>query len=305
MTKIIQDEEIAKFFDTVLKTDLKDEFKRPLVDSKYKLKSNIIYLTSDCSIICDYCYQLKDRSKLQEQTYQTKENSNNFFEDLLKREPHGDSTVVIFGGEPFLNDEIVYYIFDLTNMITQINGKKFNLSLTTNGIYFKNDKNFKKFIEKSKALENHFSLEISYDGVGHDRRKYKNGKSTKSDVEEVLKKFKNINYDITIRYTIHKDNFKDCLRDLVKLSLEYKKIVVNFNETELEKFCNVNDLKEKLKRQTCEIFKRTKTSICHLNCQACLGCNFEQFDGIYYQYNDKNFEVNGNAKIFNSFTEGN
>ena len=97
----------------------------------------------------------------------------------------------------------------------------------------------------------------------------------------------------------------NALRDLITLSLDsnYKKIVVNFYETELEQYINVPEFKETLKRQTCEVFKRTKMPICHLNCLACMGCNFADFDGIYYQYNDKSFEVQENAKIFESFTE--
>lgn len=303
--RIIEDHEFAEFFEAVSKTNLEEGFKRPAINTKYKLKSNILYLTDACNLNCDYCYQLEDREKLSEFTFISKEQINDFFKDLLQREPDKTSTVVIFGGEPFLNPKMVYYIFELTDKITFYRGKKFNLSLTTNGVYFLNNKNADEFIERAQKLLNHFSLEISYDMSGHNRRVYKNKKTSKEDVEKVLRYFNEKEYPITIRYTIHKENYKNALKDLIQLSLNenYKKIVVNFYETELEYYLDVNKFKEKLKKQTCEIFKRTKKPICHLNCLACMGCNFEEFDGIHYKYNDKDFEVQGNASVFNSFSK--
>lgn len=299
-SKYITKEDIANFFDNVLKSEINEDFKKSLINSNYKLKSNILYLTSDCNLKCDYCYQKKERESLKEQTYITKQEINDFFYDLMQREPQNDSTVVIFGGEPFLNPNLIYYIFELTNKITYFKKKKFNLSLTTNGVYFLNTKNRDEFIEISKNLLNHFSLEISYDVSGHDRRVYKNGKSTKEDVEKVLEYFNQINYPLTIRYTIHKDNYQNALKDLIQLSLNknYKKIVVNFYETELDSYLNVEEFKERLKRQTCEIFRKVQKPICHLNCLECMGCNFEQFDGIYYQFDSQKYEVLDNVKEF-------
>ncbi|EAI0948192.1 radical SAM protein [Campylobacter coli] len=303
--KMISDEDFAEFFQAAIDSNLNEDFKRPLIESKYKLKSNILYLTDACNFDCDYCYQKNDRDRLTKNTYITESEINEFFKDLIKREPDKPSTVVIFGGEPFLNPDIVYYIFDLTDKITYHTNKRFNLSLTTNGAHFKNTKNADYFIERTRKLLNHFSLEISYDLSGNSRRVYRNGKDSTKDTEFVLSYFKSKDYKLTIRYTVHKLNYMNALKDLITLSLDsnYKKIVVNFYETELEQYINVSEFKETLKRQTCEVFKRTKMPICHLNCLACMGCNFADFDGIYYQYNDKSFEVQENAKIFESFTE--
>lgn len=298
---------LGNFFNNILKTSVDNKLKKNIVLSENKLKSNILYLTTECNLNCDYCYQKEEREKLSRQTYISKENVNDFFKDLIEREPHNASTVVLFGGEPFLNNEIFFYILDLTDKITFYKHKQFNLSTTTNGMWFLNDKNFNFFVNRVQKLLNHFSLEVSYDVSGHDRRVYKNGKSTKDDVEKVLKKFCDINFPLTIRYTIHKDNYKNALNDLVFLSKNknYKKIVVNFYEQELENYTDVNDLKEQLKRYANYIFEKTSKPICHLNCLSCMGCNFENFDGIYYRHNDKSFVINDNVEKFNGFTKTN
>lgn len=272
-------------FNDLLKTNLNKEFKKSLMDSDYKLKSNIIYLTDQCNIECDYCYQLEERKN--NKTFIKKEDIDIFFKNLLEREPELTSTVVLFGGEPFLNTEIIEYIFDLTDSITIEKGKKFNLSMTTNGLLI--PKNL-HIIERIKTLKNHFSLEISYDGIGNHRRKYKNGLSTTEEVEKIIKSLIDI-IPISIRYTIHKDNYKDCIKDFIKLSkLNIRKIIVNFFEQELENFINIQEFKNDLKLKTLVLFDHFKKPICFLNCEKCQGCNFELFDGIYYKYNKNEYD---------------
>lgn len=296
---------IADFFNNALELKIDKHLKSKLINSKYKLKSNVLFLTSSCNLNCEYCYQLDDRMSLDKQVFISEEDVNIFFTDLLKREPNKDSTVVIFGGEPFLNPKIVFYILNLTDKITELYNKKFNLSLTTNGIYFLDKSKLISFVKRIKNCKNHFTLEISYDGAGHNRRIYKNGESSKKDVETVLEYFNKIEQPISIRYTIHKDNYQHALKDLILLSTKsnYKKIIVNFYEQELEKYIDVQEFKNKLMRQACEIFRRTNKPICHLNCGECLGCNFEEFKGIHYQFDKKAFDISKNADKFDYFSK--
>lgn len=291
------------FFNVVLETDAPDSFKSKILENK-EFKTNILYLTNQCNLNCEYCYQAKDRNESKPSFINEKE-VEKFFDEVIKNEPLGSSVVVLFGGEPFLNEKMFYYILDYTDSITEKTGKKFNLSTTTNGIYFKDEQKCYKFINRIKQLKNHFSLEISYDGSGQDRRIYPNGKSTKEDVKNVIKKLLHL-IDFSIRYTIHKDNYKNVLKDLVQLSkLNIKKIIVNFYESELDQFINSNELKTHLIQKTNEIYRALKKPICHLNCQECKGCNHSELFNrtINYGLNDKSFEVKGNALEFNHFTK--
>ena len=292
------------FFNKVLEVSDNQTLKSKVFSQKQK--SNILYLTNQCNLNCDYCYQRDDR--VIKYTI-TKEEIDEFFASLCVSEKDKVSTVVIFGGEPTLEKELINYIFDLTDSITQKTDKRFALSMTTNGIAFSDFNYYTDFKERVSKLKNHFSLEISYDGKGQDRRVFKNGTSSRRIVENVLKYVK---VD-AIRYTIHKDNYDSALEDIISLCMEYPKIVVNFYEQELDsvfsglkskdlpfEVSSTQEYKEYLKKRFEYIFTRLKKPICHLACKTCMGCNYEEFDGI--NYNSK-FEVNENAGEFNHFTK--
>ena len=292
------------FFNKVLEVSDNQTLKSKVFSQKQK--SNILYLTNQCNLNCDYCYQKDDR--VIKYTI-TKEEIDEFFASLCVSEKDKVSTVVIFGGEPTLEKELINYIFDLTDSITQKTDKRFALSMTTNGIAFSDFNYYTDFKERVSRLKNHFSLEISYDGKGQDRRVFKNGTSSRCIVENVLKYVK---VD-AIRYTIHKDNYDSALEDIISLCMEYPKIVVNFYEQELDsvfsglkskdlpfEVSSTQEYKEYLKKRFEYIFTRLKKPICHLACKTCMGCNYEEFDGI--NYNSK-FEVNENAGEFNHFTK--
>ena len=278
------------FFNNVLQVTNNQTLKSKLFTQKQK--SNILYLTNQCNLDCDYCYQKNDRKV---KYTISKDEIDYFFATLCKSESDKVSTVVIFGGEPTLETELIFYIFNLTDSITQNTDKKFALSMTTNGLAFLETNFLNKFKERIKTLKNKFSLEISYDGSGQDRRTYKNGKSTREEVEYILSIIK----PDAIRYTIHKSNYNSALEDIIKLCMKYPKVVVNFYETELETLVSIEEYKQSLKSKCEYIFTKLKVPICHLACRTCIGCNYEEFDGI--NYNSK-FVINNNAGDFNHFT---
>ena len=294
------------FFNKVLEVSDDTNLKSKIFNQKQK--SNILYLTNQCNLNCDYCYQKNDRTI---KYTISKSEIDEFFASLCVNEKDKISTVVIFGGEPTLEKDLIFYIFDLTDSITKKTGKKFALSLTSNGIAFEDFNYYSDFKLRTSRLKNHFSLEISYDGKGQDRRVFKNGESSRRIVENVLKYVK---VD-AIRYTIHKDNYDSALTDIISLCMGYPKVVVNFYESELDevlqklqdstkvgiiRYCNASEYKKYLKKRFEYIFTRLKKPVCHLACKTCMGCNYEEFDGI--NYNSK-FEVNNNAGEFNHFTK--
>lgn len=275
---------IKQFYQEVLKSNPPDILKESI--SKVLTKSNILILTYSCNLDCDYCYQKEERKS---NTFKITENEiHNFVKEIIQREGVSTtSTLVLFGGEPLLYPDLFFKALD----IIESYDKKFAISTTTNGKAFLNKEFFKSFQNKIKSLKNKFSLEISYDGLGNYRRGF--------ETEKVLELFNP--KEITIRYTIHKGNYKESLRDIIKLcNTGYHKIVVNFYETELQEFVNVDEFKDTLTRQTEYLFTKFKTPICHLNCQFCNGCDYQNTKGINY---NGRYNVDGNAGVFNVFTE--
>lgn len=254
-------------------------------------KTNILYLNSNCNLKCEYCYQLADREKSR-LVEPSESEIFDFINEIEKRESGKTSTVVLFGGEPMLNKSKFLRVLEIFNSRSH----KYALSTTTNGLAFLDSKFFADYQQAIAALKHPFSLEISYDGVGHSRRVYPSGKSSKNDVEKVLELFNP--KDISIRYTIHKGNYNCAIHDIIRLQ-KYKKIIVNFYESELDDYIDIKAFKERLIRITEYLFTKFKTPVCYLNCEVCRGCNFAEFSGI--NYNAK-IAVDGNAGEFNHFS---
>lgn len=293
---------MASFFNDVLKTELSDEeIANKIMDSDEKQKVNIMFIVTDCNFNCDYCYQKKDREKNKPEIM-NKKDVDKFLAELCVREPSNQSTIVIFGGEPFLNEDIFYYIIEKTSDITKLTGKKFGLSTVTNGYYFRKQENIDKFKKYMQNTENDFMLEISYDVSGQDRRILKNGESSKPIIKKVLDLLKDNGIQLGIRYTVHKDNENNVKKDLIKLHEYYKntnllkRITLSFNRHEI----SINE--EELKNFSYILWEKYNTPICSLNCKLCRQCNVENYDGINYQMKDTNFIIDDNQEEFNHFT---
>lgn len=295
--------QLASFFGDVLKTELSDfELSNKIMnDSNEKQKVNIMFITTDCNFNCDYCYQKADREKNKSEVMNEKD-VDKFLADVCLREPYGQSTIVIFGGEPFLNPKIFYYVLDKTNEITKNTGKKFGISTVTNGYYFRDTKNIQILKEYMDKSLNEFLLEVSYDVSGQDRRILRNGESSKPIISNVLKTLKELKIPLGIRYTVHKVNQENVVKDLIKLQEFYKntnllkRITLSWNFQEI--FVTENDLKE----YGLAMWDKYKIPICKLNCALCRQCNFDDFEGIKYQMKDTDFIVDGNQGEFKHFS---
>jgi len=245
--------------------------------------TNILYITSDCNIACEYCYQREDRKKNNTIKASHKQ-IDDFLLNLVDIEPNVVSSVVVFGGEPFLESESVFYLYDKASHITAETGKRYNFCTNTNGIWFINTNNREKFFQEVKKVQNsgnNVSLELSYDGDGHTRRNYKNGKNTQEDIKGVLRAFKEANFPFHLRYTVHKGTLGTFKSDMVKLSkfLTYhnnNRIVLSFYRSEIEPL--LTKLYDKYIQELTEfsrgVFLKYQIPICELVCMDCKKCNF-------------------------------
>ena len=242
--------------------------------------TNIIYITSDCNIACDYCYQKEDRAKNKVKKA-SKKQIDKFLLDLVKKEPNIVSICVVFGGEPFLEPESVFYLYKKANEITEETGKLYSFCTNTNGIWFTKKKNRERFFKVFSESKNSISLEISFDGRGHVRRNYKNGESTKEDVKKVLLAFKEANVPFHLRYTLHRETLKTYKTDFISLSkfLTYNKknrIVVSFFRSEIEPILDepYDTFLQNIKEFSRGVFSKFKVPICELVCGDCKLCSF-------------------------------
>lgn len=254
---------------------------------------NIIYVTNQCNLNCDYCYQKDERERLQPETISFEKIKQTLY-DVKDSEPIGVSTVVLFGGEAFLYPEKIFYAMNVCKELKTTYNKKIALSTTTNGLWLTHDKNYNAFIDNYKKYINEsgnaFSLEISYDVSGNFRRTDKKGSDISHKILKLLQKLKSDNIQITIRYTYNKDTHKTFIRDMIYLLEFYKskefleKIVISFYHQEIEKETGlkssiiIDSLKEKCKY----LYRLYGIPICELACGDCTYCDVGSLNNIKY-----------------------
>jgi sulfatase maturation enzyme AslB (radical SAM superfamily) len=149
----------------------------------------------------------------------TKEEVDEFLKCTKELEPDKTSSVVLFGGEPLLNMELVRYIYEVG---AKYDRSSFHFNVTSNGILLK-DKEFAHnlfdmFKDYGKrALGT--SLDISYDFQGNALRVYPDGRDSTEDVKMAI--------EVTDSYLINnKDAFKFRIRCTVQHQ-NYDKILEN------------------------------------------------------------------------------
>ena len=97
---------------------------------------NIIYLTSDCNLACEYCYESLNNK---EKVIPTKEQLKKNVDIVLEREKEGQVLFVLFGGEPTLEFESIKFvteyalskrenvIFNLSSILSVIKSNEVNV----------------------------------------------------------------------------------------------------------------------------------------------------------------------------------
>lgn len=244
--------------------------------------TNIIYMTTDCNIACDYCYQKEDRAK-NPIMKASKKQIDEFLENLIKTEPGFTSTVVVFGGEPFLEADNIFYMYEKAEQITKKTGKTYSFCTDTNGIWFSKESNLQRFLNTVQKMENNVSLEVSYDGDSNQRRVDKAGKSTSKIVKKVLNRLKEENFKFHLRYTVHKESIKTFKTDMLKLSkfMSYhpdNRIVISLFDNEIEEVTGklTKYYTQEMYPFMKAIFYKYKVPLCEYVCHDCNLCSFNK-----------------------------
>lgn len=242
---------------------------------------NIIYLTTACNLRCDYCYELKGRESLMLQKTLHIDEIKKFLSNVMEREKGRISTLVIMGGEPLLEPKLLK---DTMNFIRSTD-HKWGISIVTNAAFSKiNDAPFmKEILEQTKNV--HITLEVSYDGSGQDRRKFRAGQSSRRIVEDNLKLLRKNDIPYRVSYTVHKDNYKKLLYDMVYILEKLKPTGIKLSIACQELSDEDVDYK-KFKQDFLEYAERLYVSygvpICDLSCAQCNMCDSSNFVGNTY-----------------------
>lgn len=256
---------------------------------------NVLYMNTACNLKCDYCYEIKSRKKLDNDVTINSYRAYKWLQEIADREAGLVSTVVIMGGEVFLNYDLLYKIVDYAHNLDH----QFGISITTNGSLLH------KFteIQLNDIASRISTLEISYDGTGQDRRIFHSGKSSRQHVESAMRMLKIYGIDFRVSYTVHKDNYKCLLYDMVYILEVFKpkEIKLAFACQELAGIdINHKQFKSDFLQYAEELYLSYEIPICDLSCHKCGKCDKSTFEGNHYLSPTKG-EIFQDAVIKNEF----
>jgi len=237
---------------------------------------NVLYLTTKCNLKCDYCFEGDRRASLDNQRSLMTEDIDMFLDEIAEREKGVTSTLNIMGGEVFLTFDLLKYAVDRTWEMDH----QFGVSVTTNGTILSLVKpELKELISKISTLE------VSWDGSGHDRRVFNSGLSSKAIVNKALLLLKENEIPFRISYTAHKDNYKNLLYDMVYIMEKFrpKEIKVGFACQELSDLdIDYKKIRQEFLPYAEKLYMSYNIPICDLNCEKCKLCEPEGFIGRSY-----------------------
>jgi len=239
---------------------------------------NVIYFTNQCNLACTYCYQdLKDRPV----QILSKEDIRNAVDEILEREPADQQTLmVLFGGEPTLEWENVTYLMDYAYS----KKKKIHFNMTTNGIKFLSEKFLKKVMDNFFYKKGMISTDVSFDGLGNDKRVFENGDPSTPSMIKIFKKLNKYGFKYRIRYTIQKSNIDFLYKDIKKIINTFRpiRLITSVDWEGLE------DLDQVYLREVTKILRKDwesgeiKTPVCEMFCDMCNGCDSVKKSITYY-----------------------
>jgi sulfatase maturation enzyme AslB (radical SAM superfamily) len=255
--------------------------------------TNVIYLTTDCNLDCEYCYEANKRKAEGFVHFTlTEQQIDEFIVEIEKRE--GDakcSTIVLMGGEPTMAmGAMKYFVEQCIESGKRLN-KLYHAKITSNGLNLLSDKFYKEFFELLRSKEDYhhfgFTLEISYDGVGHDRRKKLNGKSSKEQIEQVLEKLNKDKIPFHISYTVHEENWDKLHEDAIRIFEKYPAVEriqfsIAFQMLDNVKLGLGMTLRQEYKPIMKEIYAHYGKPVCAFVCGECKQCDKSNYTGNRY-----------------------
>ncbi len=158
--------------------------------NKYCINHASIVFTENCNLNCSYCYESEKKRHL----YMSKETAEKVIDFLVNNAVHsGEKQIflMLFGGEPTLNIEVMDYTWDYALKKTQENGISLRATLITNGSVY--NQAVEDFIIKAYTTCSRFKIQLSIDGdkeTQDTNRPFLDGSGSSDVVEENIRKLK-------------------------------------------------------------------------------------------------------------------
>lgn len=242
-----------------------------------KFYSLYMMLTEDCNFRCQYCFGGEPRK-----TYMSKKVFLKSIEMILPAIKKHPLQITFFGGEPFLNWEVMQYgfnVLDYLNKVTSVNYKESAIKtyISTNGLLATPDK--LDYINKFKELNS--SIQFSLDGHTLELNSYRF--SNKKIFDTIIKNFKyalnNTDLYVNVRMTINKKNifhFADSIIHFYEMGVNNVDFLTNdsiemaqthaWNDEKYYKayYKNVQKIVKYLHKRKVEQFKNIDTNLYEL-----------------------------------------
>lgn len=251
------------------------------------MKVNIFYLTNQCNLRCEYCYE---KDAIGEPFFADVSQVRPYMEDLLQREPAsvGSSSLCLMGGEPMMAFPLIESFWEEAARLNRDHGKSVCLNIISNGtLVHKHLDSLRRMINSQEAF---LGLDISFDGSEQFRR---TGDS--QIVHENLLRLKEAGIPTAISYTLsYQPTHQVVLEDLVTIIEKY--MIVghpNFQRTHIRVNLNwrhlgtdgtpaLEEWKRILRGYGRDLFKAYRIPICEYSCSTCRWCQKSLYGDNHY-----------------------
>lgn len=177
----------------------------------------VLHLINSCNLGCAYCYA-GDGEYGAPQKAMSEETAKAAIDFLIKESRDlNEISVILFGGEPFLNWKQLKNVVEYGEKEAEKAGKSINFSLTTNGTLL-NDERIQFIVDHNIGV----SVSMDGDEETHDTwRPFKNGAGSYKQISNNVKKLlaKKSGKPVAARVTLTKDfpNIRQTLEHLLEL----------------------------------------------------------------------------------------
>jgi len=180
-----------------------------------------VLITNRCNFNCSYCYEQERHGDMKWETMKRLIDwMTEGYEPSRFVNPCSNFNINFFGGEPFLNWEVMKKTFEYVEGIRKQRGIVFSLAILTNGSIW--NKEIHEFLGRYRSLMGcRLKFQVSIDGCEESQninRPMADGSDSFSLVATNIKKFRSIIPDVQIRETLIPSRVDKWYDDYVTLS---------------------------------------------------------------------------------------
>jgi len=258
----------------------KEQLIQSVNDQKGTTRTNVVYLNTNCNLRCEYCYEGDSREGLPDQANCTESMLDTFVNEIYKREGDLNSCIVVMGGEPLLRFDLYEYLIRKVSSLPKAGG--WAIPITTNAILLLDERLINQYKELQKFIKDkniYSSIEVSYDGSGHFRRKFPNGTSSKEYVEKAIDNLVKHNIFFSMSYTIHSGNHDKVVEDMIEICERWPqcdKVALSFAHQDLDSVGIIGYtevLRAQLRPYLNHVYSLYDIPFCGVTCGPCGRCD--------------------------------